>query len=108
MEMPVFPQQFIMQHCTAVQEARRFRRMYKIQNITDQDDCDQADCQFTPAGLGLMCQTCKLHLTRPFLDNKVDAEFLPQIEEYYAKMAEYEKHLKKQELLDTAIGGEYP
>jgi hypothetical protein len=71
-EEPVFPEAFL-QHCPQVK--------------SNGGDKDFAECAFNSAGCGMMCESCGLHLTRPFLDNEVDREFLPQIEEYYAKCA---------------------
>lgn len=69
---PEFPQAFL-KHCPKVR--------------ANNGDEDFAECAFNSAGCGMMCENCSLHLTRPYLNNEVDREFLPQIEEYYAKCA---------------------
>lgn len=93
MKEPVFPVEFLDQHCIMVQEARRHRRIYKIQNLTNQDDLEHAECAFQRAGAGMECQSCKLFLTRPYVGREVDEKFLPLIEQYYAEMNEYELFL---------------
>jgi hypothetical protein len=78
MNEPVFPEKFVKNHCPRVVNARR--RGFKSPE-------DFAECAFNPAGLGLLCEICNLHLTRPFLnnENEVDREFLPQLEHFYAE-----------------------
>ena len=75
MNEPVFPEEFVKNHCPRVVNARR---------RGDESPEDFAECSFNSAGLGLLCENCKLHLTRPYLNNEVDREFLPQLEKFYA------------------------
>lgn len=78
---PGLPDQFIMYHCPVVLAARKWRTTYKIQNQTVQDDCDQARCEFQPAGTGFKCKSC-------FLEVKNKDEFLSQIADHHAKIME--------------------
>ena len=88
MQEPVFPQKFVRNHCLKVLEARSWRKVYKTEG-TDDDDMDFAQCAFSPAGSGLRCESCKLHLTRPYENHPVDKEFLPQLEKFYKDSKEY-------------------
>lgn len=85
MGYPQFPQEFL-KHCPKVESAVR---------RGDEDPEVFAECAFNPCGLGLMCESCKLHLTRPYTVHEVDREFLPLIERYYREADEYEKQEKE-------------
>ena len=76
-EEPVFPKAFL-KHCPQVK--------------ANGGDESMAECAFNPAGAGMMCENCSLHLTSPFIreEHEVDREFLPQIQEYYRNVDEYE------------------
>lgn len=75
---PEFPQDFL-RHCPKVVQAQ-------VQGYEDPELF--AECSFNRAGAGMMCENCKLHLTRPFLDHELDRKFLPKIEKYYRKVEE--------------------
>lgn len=91
MKKPVFPARFVADHCPRVQRARREIRLASGEELNQEEAVQYGECAFNGAGLGMMCENCGLHLTRPFLNYEVDREFLPQIEQYYRDVAEYEK-----------------
>ena len=93
MKPPEFPKGFL-KHCPKVLEAKDWHQRL---NSGDVDPEDYAECAFHNAGVGKECENCKLFMTRPFLGHKLDEEFLPQIEEFYRKMAEYDAWCEKQE-----------
>ena len=80
-DYPEFPESFL-PHCPEVKEAKRNNEPKPEQ---------AAQCAFSSAGLGLRCEHCRLHLTRPFLNHEVDREFLPLIEQYYEDVRAWEK-----------------
>lgn len=90
MEPPKFPEEFMTRHCRKVLEARHWRKVYKAEG-TEADDLYFAECAFNPAGSGLACENCDLHLTRPFCGHKTDEKWLPVIEQFYKDLAAYEK-----------------
>lgn len=95
MDLPVFPPEFVRDHCPKVLEARHWRGVYGVAG-TPEDDVQFAECEFQRAGCGMECENCELHLTRPFLGHKVDKKFLPLIEQYYEDMKVYEEWAKKE------------
>ncbi len=86
-QYPKFPREFVERHCLKVMEARDWRKTFKLPPDPE-DDAAYAECEFRNAGLGMECEACGLHLTRPYLHHKVDEEWLPRIEEYYRKVRE--------------------
>ena len=74
MSYPDFPEEFIREACPRVEHYRR---------RGDENPEDWAECNFEKAGLGLMCQSCKLHLTRPFIHYEKDRKWLTVLEKYY-------------------------
>lgn len=103
MEQPKFPEEFVKNHCPKVLEARGWRKTLNAEG-SDESDTDYAECAFVSAGAGMKCENCRAFLTRPFLGHEVDREFLPQIEEYYQKVKEYDDFLKQQELITHSFG----
>lgn len=101
---PEFPKEFL-KHCPQVIEAKDWHTRLGVE-ASDQDLESYAECGFISAGSGMECESCKKFLTRPFCGHKVDEEFLPQIEEFYRQLDEYEKARKRQEkiLLDNGAG----
>lgn len=96
MDAPVFPKEFVKNHCPKVLEARDWRKIYKVPDLTDEDDLAFAECAFQSAGCGMKCENCDKFLTRPFTHHKVDEEFLPKIEQYYKDMDVFERLQQKQ------------
>src|SRR5258708_5631698 len=94
MEQPVFPFGFVAHHCPRVETARRIVRRQYEEEMTDEEAVLHGECAFNSAGAGMMCERCGIHLTRPYLGHAVDREFLPQIEQYYRDMAEYQTWLE--------------
>lgn len=92
MNQPVFPSSFF-NHCPKVIEAKAWHRHLNVEPV---DIESYADCAFINAGNGKLCENCNKFLTRPFLNLKVDEEFLPLIEEYYRKLNEYDKWQQEQ------------
>lgn len=97
MSHPEFPQGFL-KHCPKVAFAKRF---YNYDNPED-----AAECAFVNCGFGMKCENCELHLTRPFLNHDIDREFLPQIEQYYRDVVQYEKELKLAKKMEEMHIGE--
>lgn len=96
MQYPVFPQEFVLNHCPQVLEAREWRERYDVPGTPEQDT-EFAECQFKQAGSGMACESCNLHLARPFLGHEVDRKFLPLIEEYYRQLKDFEQQESERE-----------
>ena len=90
MQQPQFPQDFVRDHCWKVAEASDWRQRFRLPPDPD-GDMAFAECAFHSAGAGMECESCEMHLTRPFLGHEVDEKFLPLIEDYYRQMAQWEK-----------------
>ena len=100
MKPPVFPKAFL-KHCPKVLEAKDWHKRLNVP--TTQDDLeDHAECAFHDAGAGKECENCKIFLTRPYIGHKLDEEFLPQIEEFYRQLTEYDKWSEEQRKKDEA------
>lgn len=85
---PVFPESWY-KHCPKVLEAKDwYSRLAPEETF---EEADHAECAFRPAGAGLECENCRKFITRPFLNHKVDEEFLPLIEQFYRDMDQYEE-----------------
>lgn len=100
MNPPEFPKDFY-KHCLKVREAKYW---HKALNKKFEDEESYAECAFIPAGCGMKCENCNLFLTRPYLNNKTDEEFLPKIEEFYQKLDEYEKWCEEQKAIEMEFG----
>lgn len=87
---PIFPVEFVDNACPHVKSAKREAKRNK-EEYTTEEFRQFADCEFYSAGAGQMCQSCKLHLTRPFLHHEDDRKYLPLIEEYYRQVEKYDK-----------------
>lgn len=94
-DLPVFPKEFL-QHCPKVKDAKR---------LVDADSAeDFAECSFTRQGAGMSCDACSLWMTRPYLDHKLDREWLPKIEQYYRNVEEYEEAEKERQVQLMSCG----
>jgi hypothetical protein len=91
---PEFPRGFVEKHCPKVAEARDWRDRFRLPP-DPADDMEFAECSFTPAGAGLKCEACDLHLTRPYCEHDFDEEWLPRIEEYDRKLREIDEKAPK-------------
>lgn len=98
---PDFPEGFYA-HCPKVLEAKEWGDVFCADEDTDYTAF--AQCAFHKAGNGLECENCRLFLTRPYLSHDVDREWLPQIEEYYARSDEYERELARLKAIDLENG----
>jgi hypothetical protein len=89
MNEPVFPKEFVKNHCPRVVNARR---------RGDESPEDFAECSFNSAGLGLLCEICNLHLTRPYcneLKAAMKAYINPKLREILDDPAKAEEYAKK-------------
>lgn len=103
MDQPIFPQEFVRNHCRKVLEARTWRKLYQVEG-TIEDDMNFAECAFFRAGSGMECESCRLFLTRPFTHHEVDRKYLPQIEDFYVQLAIYEEEKAKEETIYVNLG----
>lgn len=97
MKPPVFPEAFL-KHCPKVLEAKDWHGRLGVEGDVE----DYAECAFRPAGAGMECENCRKFLTRPFLHHEVDRQFLPQIEEFYRKLDEYESWMEEERKKEAA------
>jgi hypothetical protein len=100
---PVFPKEFVKNHCPKVTEARDWRKIYNVPGLTDEDDVAFGECAFRPAGCGMECESCEEFLAGVHM-TPVEAKFLPMIRQYYADMEKWEKQQKKEEKIQFGLG----
>lgn len=107
MDMPVFPKEFVRNHCPKVLEARDWRKHYKVGDLTDEDDLNYAECAFHSAGTGLACESCDEFLSGSYMNEK-EKKFIPLIRRYYDEsdkyFAEEEKRRKEEDMASDNLG----
>lgn len=83
MNEPVFPQDFIENHCLKVKEFNYWNKVF-LGGINPEPIEAKlvAECAFGSAGFGLKCENCNM-----FIDDK----YVYEIKKYYEDMKEYEQ-----------------
>ena len=96
MDEPQFPEGFETECCPLVGEARTWRRNFKLEPDPD-DDKGFAQCALVNKGSGIGCENCYLFLSMVGKTRPKDEKWVPQVEDYLAKVKVWAKHLAELE-----------